>query len=62
MGLVCACVRKYLNLFNPLPVLFKTLLHGQKVRVFFSGHLNLGTAPETGLPLQEKKSVFQTVT
>jgi hypothetical protein len=26
-------------LFNPLPLLFKALLHGQKDRVFFSGHL-----------------------
>jgi hypothetical protein len=24
---------------NPLPLLFKALLHGQKDRVFFSGHL-----------------------
>jgi hypothetical protein len=24
---------------SPLPVLFKALLHGQKDRVFFSGHL-----------------------
>jgi hypothetical protein len=24
---------------NPLPLLFKALLHGQKNRVFFSGHL-----------------------
>ena len=42
--------------FNPLPVQFKTILHGQKGCVFFSGHLNLRTAPETGLPLQGKKS------
>jgi hypothetical protein len=26
-------------LFNPFPLLFKALLHGQKDRVFFSGHL-----------------------
>jgi len=39
---------------NPLPVQFKTLLHGQKGCVFFSGHLNLCTAPETGLPSREK--------
>jgi hypothetical protein len=25
--------------FNPLPLLFKALLHGQKDRVFLSGHL-----------------------
>ena len=39
---------------NPLPVQFKELLHGQKGCVFFSGHLNLCTAPETGLPSREK--------
>ena len=39
---------------NPLPVQFKALLHGQKGWVFFSGHLNLRTAPETGLPSREK--------
>ena len=41
-------------LFNPLPVQFKALLHGQKGCVFFGGHLNLRTAPETGLPSREK--------
>jgi len=40
--------------FNPLLVQFKALLHGQKGCVFFSGHLNLRTAPETGLPSREK--------
>ena len=35
-------------IFNPLPVQFKALLHGQKGCVFFSGHLNLRTTPETG--------------
>ena len=40
--------------FNPLPVQFKALLHGQKGCVFFSVHLNLRTAPETGLPSREK--------
>jgi len=35
---------------SPLPLLFKALLEGQKNRVFFSRHLNLRTAPETGLP------------
>ena len=40
--------------FNPLPVQFKALLHGQKGCVFFSGHLNLRTTPETGLPSREK--------
>jgi hypothetical protein len=29
------------NTFNPLPLLFKALLHGQKGCVFFSGHLNV---------------------
>jgi len=43
-----------LKRFNPLPVQFKALLHGQKGCVFFSGHLNLCTAPETGLPSREK--------
>jgi len=42
--------------FNPLPVQFKALLHGQKGCVFFSGHLNFRTAPETGLPSRGKKS------
>ena len=41
---------------SPLPLLFKALLHGQKDRVFFSGHLNLRTTPETGLPSRKKKS------
>jgi len=39
---------------NPLPVQFKALLHGQKGCAFFSGHLNLRTAPETDLPSREK--------
>ena len=42
------------SILNPLPVQFKTILHGQKGCVFFSGHLNLRTAPETGLPSREK--------
>jgi hypothetical protein len=29
--------------FNPLPVQFKSLLHGQEGCIFFSGHLNLRT-------------------
>jgi len=37
---------------NPLPLLFKALLHGQKDH-FFSGHLNLRTT-ETGLPSRKK--------
>jgi hypothetical protein len=41
---------------NPLPLLFKALLHGQKDHVFFSGHLNLRTTPETGLPSGGKKN------
>jgi len=40
---------------NPLPLLFKALLHWQKDRIFFSGHLNLRTTPETGLPSRGKK-------
>jgi len=38
---------------NPLLLLLKALLHGQKDRVFFSMHLNLRT-PETGLPSRKK--------
>jgi len=45
---------KFKHSFNPSPVQFKALLHGQKGCVFFSGHLNLRTAPETGLPSREK--------
>ena len=41
---------------NPLLLLFKTLLHGQKDCIFFSGYLNLRTTPETGLPSRKKKS------
>jgi hypothetical protein len=33
---------------NPLPLLFKSLLHGQNY-YFFSEYLNLPTTPETGL-------------
>jgi hypothetical protein len=40
--------------FNPLPLLFKYLLPGQDYCVFFSGHLNFHTAPESGLPSREK--------
>ena len=40
--------------FNPLPVQFKALLPAQKGCVFFSGHLNLPTTPEIGLPSREK--------
>ena len=42
---------------NPLPVQFTALLHGQKGCVFFSGHLNLRTTPETGLPSRKKKII-----
>ena len=42
---------------NPLPVQFTALLHGQKGCVFFSGHLNLRTTPETGLPCRGKKII-----
>jgi hypothetical protein len=44
----------WIALLNPLPVQFKSLLPGQKGCVFFSGHLNLRTAPETALPSREK--------
>jgi hypothetical protein len=40
--------------FNPLPLLFKSLLPGQEDCVFSSGHLNLHATPETGLPSREK--------
>ena len=53
MNLVTAC-SSLAAIINPLPVQFKALLHGQKGCVFFSGHLNLRTAPETGLPSREK--------
>jgi hypothetical protein len=48
------CVGCPQSIFNPLLLLFKTLLHEQKVRVFSSGHLNLPTKPETGLPFRKK--------
>ena len=51
---VMVCLIWGMLTFNPLPVQFKALLHGQKGRVFFSGHLNLRTTPETGLPSREK--------
>jgi hypothetical protein len=44
----------YLWLFNPLPLLFKSLLPGQEDCVFFSEHLNLHAKPETGIPYREK--------
>ena len=44
------------SVLNPLPVQFKSPLPGQEGYVFFSGHLNLRTTPETGLPSREKKS------
>jgi len=47
-------IRRATNLFNPLPVQFTALLHGQQGCVFFSGHLNLRTTPETGLPSRKK--------
>jgi hypothetical protein len=40
--------------FNPLPLLFKSLLPGQEDCVFFSGHLNLHAKPETEIPYREK--------
>jgi hypothetical protein len=40
--------------FNPLPLLFKSLLPGQEDCVFFSGNLNLNAKPETGIPYREK--------
>jgi len=47
---------QYHVLVNPLPLLFKALLQGQNDRVFFRGHLNLRTTPETSLPSRKKKS------
>jgi hypothetical protein len=47
-------VHKLFILDNPLPLLFKALLHGQQDCVFFSGHLNLRTTPKTGLPFRKK--------
>ena len=47
------CLRFHSDL-NPLPVQFKAVLRGQKGCVFFSGHLNLPTTPEIGLPSREK--------
>jgi hypothetical protein len=44
-GAISKSFRKYVSTIpgnhelNPLPVKFKALLHGQKYRVFFSGHL-----------------------
>jgi hypothetical protein len=37
-----------------LLLLFKSLLPGQEDCVFFSGHLNLHSKPETGVPYREK--------
>jgi hypothetical protein len=36
---------------NPLPVKFKSLLHGQEGCIFFSGHLNLRTCQYVGVRL-----------
>jgi hypothetical protein len=44
--------KKKQNKFNPLPLLFKSLLPGQEDCIFFSGHLNLHAKPET--PYREK--------
>jgi hypothetical protein len=40
--------------FNPLLLLFKSLLPGQEDCVFFSGHLNLHAKPETGISYRGK--------
>ena len=53
----CIQYYNYQNRFsyiNPLPVQFKAVLRGQKGCVFFSGHLNLPTTPEIGLPSRKK--------
>ena len=42
------------KLYNSLPLLFKALLQGQNESVFFSGHLNLLSTPEPGLPSRGK--------
>jgi hypothetical protein len=36
---MCLVIRVLATGFNPLPLLFKALLHGQKDHIFFSGHL-----------------------
>jgi hypothetical protein len=43
------CTPHLCGSINPLPLLFKSLPHGQNYRVFFSGYLQLPTTPETGL-------------
>jgi hypothetical protein len=35
------------SVINPLPLLFKAVLHGQKDCVFFSGHLNVSDSKST---------------
>jgi hypothetical protein len=44
------CTKSLAHSFNPLPLLFKSLLPGQENCVFLSGHLNLHAKPETGIP------------
>ena len=51
---VCDCCEEMKIELNPLPVQFKAVLRGQKGCVFFSGHLNLPTTPEIGLPSKKK--------
>jgi hypothetical protein len=48
----CLKIPSFLN--NPLPLLLKSLLPGQKDCDFFSGHLNLHAKPETRIPYREK--------
>jgi hypothetical protein len=47
-------VSLYCDKFNPLPLLFKSILPRQEDCVFFSGHLNLHVKLETGIPYREK--------
>jgi hypothetical protein len=53
-AMIILMVWRWVQLFNPLLVQFKALLHGQKCFVFFSVPLNLRTTPETGIPSREK--------
>jgi hypothetical protein len=36
---MCLVIRVLATGFNPLPLLFKALLHGQEDHIFFSGHV-----------------------
>jgi len=53
MMLLCS----FSSLFNPLPLLFKALLHGQKDRVFFQQAFKFTYYARNRSPLQEKKII-----